>query len=1115
MKECIKKTDAVELKKCQDNISSALEMLLDFQKANVDYCYKQLYENNIHKMLVADEVGLGKTLVAKGVIAKAFKKYLMEGNPSKENPTFNVVYICSNLTLAGQNIARLNIMNDDCYVSENIDRLTLLAYHNKKDDMIFSINSLTPGTSFQTIGNLGRVDERKIIYHLLIGNEGLIVWKTKLWWLLRGGVDTVNWGNKAPSMINGGKKLKKGLSQEFVWEIKNIPPSAKLKNKSKGLLINDSTTLYDVLLQCAETSKKKSKPNINVRLLIGDLRRVLSKCCIQYLGADIFILDEFQKFPQLLKTEDDGNEVNEVAKSIFNMPDAKVLLLSATPFKAFSNTFDELAGESHSDDICALLGFLNQDDKFEVKKYINKRDEYFSYLRKSVHLSLDSTEIKKTRAYLHNVYRRNIIRTERDNRDSIISDVIKHEPLKVQKIDVQNFVAMDRVILALNEPNVQLKKAKMYLDFSRLNLPVPLEYGKSAPYALSYLDNYQHGKLLSKIVENPDYYGMAERIRENKEGWLSYKNIASFLPLGQNGSEIIPNPKIRLLIEKTLANGWKYIWLPPTAPYYIPEGPYKDSEGFSKVLIFSSWTLVPKMISTLLSYELERMTIGELAKNEKETTDSYRYKYFHEKEENRYPRKIFTFDDSKENLSMRNFIYAYPSQTLADIFDPSQFVGQKITIKEIKKIIKDEICNKFESIYNKYKNGRGRKDIWYWAAPILLDREISKKSFEWIYNSKEKDKFLSNHYQRAITLIKTPVSKEFDFPELSKDEKEDVLEFLANLALGSSSICALRSFSKLFKTDDIRDFSHQIGLGFLKFFDKPENIAIVRLTALTGTTYLEKVLSYSIDGNIQAMLDEYFYILNKIENRTNPEDLFNHLNDMISLRTASLGVKMYDDSAKNQITAKNMRIHFAVHFGTQLRNDDGGINREVNVKDAFNSPFRPFVLATTSIGQEGLDFHLYCRKIFHWNIPSNPIDFEQREGRITRYLSHAIRTNIAIKYVEKVKNFSDINLWQELIKIAKESEIDKESDIVPFWSIKVDKNYSIERYVPKYPYTKDEEKYRRVLEVLTYYRLTFGQPRQEELIDALSLADKEKGFIDELNKLMIDLSPISFNRESS
>lgn len=57
---------------------------------------------------------------------------------------------------------------------------------------------------------------------------------------------------------------------------------------------------------------------------------------------------------------------------------------------------------------------------------------------------------------------------------------------------------------------------------------------------------------------------------------------------------------------------------------------------------------------------------------------------------------------------------------------------------------------------------------------------------------------------------------------------------------------------------------------------------------------------------------------------------------------------------------------------------------------AFNSPMRPFVLATTSIGQEGLDFHNYCRVIMHWNLPSNPIDV----GRILR--TFKIKKNVEV-----------------------------------------------------------------------------------------------------------------------
>ena len=61
------------------------------------------------------------------------------------------------------------------------------------------------------------------------------------------------------------------------------------------------------------------------------------------------------------------------------------------------------------------------------------------------------------------------------------------------------------------------------------------------------------------------------------------------------------------------------------------------------------------------------------------------------------------------------------------------------------------------------------------------------------------------------------------------------------------------------------------------------------------------------------------------------------------------------------------------------------VNRIERVRTSFNSPFRPFVLATTSIGQEGLDFHHYCHHVVHWNLPNSPVDMEQREGRIHRY----------------------------------------------------------------------------------------------------------------------------------
>jgi hypothetical protein len=43
---------------------------------------------------------------------------------------------------------------------------------------------------------------------------------------------------------------------------------------------------------------------------------------------------------------------------------------------------------------------------------------------------------------------------------------------------------------------------------------------------------------------------------------------------------------------------------------------------------------------------------------------------------------------------------------------------------------------------------------------------------------------------------------------------------------------------------------------------------------------------------------------------------------------------------------------------------DRGADKKIATSDlraAFNSPFAPYILVTTSIGQEGIDFHRYCR----------------------------------------------------------------------------------------------------------------------------------------------------------
>ena len=147
----------------------------------------------------------------------------------------------------------------------------------------------------------------------------------------------------------------------------------------------------------------------------------------------------------------------------------------------------------------------------------------------------------------------------------------------------------------------------------------------------------------------------------------------------------------------------------------------------------------------------------------------------------------------------------------------------------------------------------------------------------------------------------------------------------------------------------------------------------------------------------------------------------------------------------------------------------------------------------------------------HWNLPSNPVDIEQREGRINRFKCLAIRRNVANLFSD-----NSFHTWDELFSHAYSELKGRHSDIVPFWCLPVseltenqrNKLEYIERIIPMYPLSRDRFRYERLIKVLSLYRMTIGQPRQEELLSLLkrmNLSDNQ------INELIIDLCPYNKN----
>lgn len=116
----------------------------------------------------------------------------------------------------------------------------------------------------------------------------------------------------------------------------------------------------------------------------------------------------------------------------------------------------------------------------------------------------------------------------------------------------------------------------------------------------------------------------------------------------------------------------------------------------------------------------------------------------------------------------------------------------------------------------------------------------------------------------------------------------------------------------------------------------------------------------------------------------------------------------------------------------------------------------------------------------HWNLSGNPVDLEQREGRVHRYKGHAIRKNVAALYSDAAFDADDP--WEAMFDAAARERREGSNDLTPYWIYAPDGGARIERYVPTMPLSKESQRYQRLLRTVGAYRLVLGQPRQEDLV---------------------------------
>lgn len=1028
----------------------ALAGLKDFQLRTVDYVFRRMWLDDppTSRFLIADEVGLGKTLVARGVVAKTLDHL------KDDVDRIDVVYVCSNAAIAQQNVNRLNVMGDDHVAMAT--RLTLLPLelHRLEDNRVNFI-SFTPGTTFD-LKSTGGVWQERVLLHRLLSQE-LPELTLSLVHVLRGMVRLDRFQRRVEDRSS---PLNESLGRKFLEVV------------SRDLHLLDR--LHDVADRFRHPRRHiPDQDRARQYSLIGELRQRLARVCVDALEPDLVILDEFQRFRDLL---DGQSEAAQLAKELMNYqtPEGnavRTLLLSATPYKPLTLSTDD---EDHYQDFLRTLGFL-----FDDPAKVARLEEHLRVYRRGLYDGGDDPDLPKARKALEGLLRSVMVRTERVGRtverDAMLESRIQDASISIADLD------QARLLSEVAE---------------QVGATDPIEYWKSAPHLLHFMKDYQIKRKLEKVADAPPE-PLVEAVTERREKLLSRKQVGRYDEIDTT------HGRLRVLLEDMVEPGqWRLLWMHPSLPYFEPGGAYAHVPAFTKALVFSSWTVVPDAISAVCSYEAERRMI-------RGSGDVPHYKDLY-----RAKRPLLRFAETRGRLTgMPALALMYPSVALSRAVDPLRLSlelgnGSPAAVEDVKRHVAEKIEALLLDTGLWPRPGDGPADQrWYWAALAILDRPHLTGLRRWMTSAGgwrlalaagDDDKGLRQHVDWFREVAEGSLDEELG------PAPDDLLDVLVELALASPAICATRALLKVAPGLEPGDqhLSHaaaHVAGGFRTLFNLPETIALLR--GEDEEAYWRLTLQHGIDGNLQAVLDEYAHQLRESLGLADHEDdevihgVATAMAEALSLRTAPISADDIGVSRSGKLRLKRFRFRtrYALRFGDLRDDQDQTLARAGTVRAAFNSPFRPFILASTSVGQEGLDFHPYCHAVYHWNLPSNPIDLEQREGRVHRYKGHAVRRNVARRWgLATLQDRLDgqPDPWRVLFDAAAGDRPLGANELVPYWIYEVEGGARVERRVPMFPFSREVGKLERLQKGLAVYRLAFGQPRQEDLLRFLAASEQ-------------------------
>lgn len=950
----------------------------EFQTATADRI-EMIFRSGIQKrVLLADEVGLGKTIVAREVIDRV-RHIRMDA----DDDMYRVVYVCSNINIVQQNTKNLG-MKDKLDISESRLSMQHLLIQEKvaelkrqgkyREDGKYAdgempelLIPLTPGTSLTMSNGCGNMNERALMYNMIIrmqefqGNENFLFPFFKYY----GDIKEENWA----WYVNYYSGRVDNCGNDYI-------------DKIRGRLLNN-TLFKTIEKRLSDAICNNNKEWNEKSFILSRLRMAFAQVSIEELEPDFVIMDEFQRFSSLIDSNNnDNSEQGMLTRKFFGEMSGEkaplILLLSATPYKPYT-TLEEL-NETNSDqqyeDFLKLTNFLFTGDNAKTFKSV--------WEKYSMNLSQISTDnfdvLLASKKEAENDMYGAMCRTERIS-NSIIDTTTHVKDVPVSDGDLLSYCQMQALLRYCKEKDNKFKWNQ-----------VPMDYVKSSPYLLSFMDKYIFKTDIMKELKAEENGGLYLPLSQQSQQLLLkfHATIYNYKKLPANNARLEALKKVVFDLKK---KSYCLLWIPASHPYYdTPDSNvFKQNHDFSKVLVFSSWEMVPRMIAFMLSYEEERLTIGQGIDGASYTNQTG-------------GQRLRDVNDNGDRDVKSKSLFEYVSPCLAGLYNPQESFGKDIS--EIRSSIENEIRKKIteNSEFTITPTGRCR-------STLLL------KLAKWLDGQSD---------------------IEFE----TKAIPERAIRTLTNMAIGSPAICLYRRVK-----DAVFDVKYRSKNGvestiisqFTSLFNLRQSAGIMDILYQGKEgAYFEEVFDYCVMGNMQSVIDEYIHMID--ETGTDVHGIVD------TIYNSFVGISPIEYMVYGKDVKRRLRTHYSLAY-TNKKVDEKNVSHATNVRQAFNSPFHPFILTTTSIGQEGLDFHWYCRKIMHWNIPSNPQDIEQREGRINRYKCLAIRRNLANRY-------KDIYSWNDIFDTAETELKGDDGGLVPYWCLPVEKfdhPEMIERIVPMYP----------------------------------------------------------------